>query len=237
MTGAVPAAVALATLHGCIGEAADGDPHGEDDGIGAIGTAPGATQPMPAIAASRLCRRGPASCRPSAPTSAVTTMAPRTIEPRWKRRRIEGELNVMGWACSGGNRNWQPSYQPRGETRKTVWQHEAPTDNARTTRVPRLQCAAAAVTSLFLASPAGQKAAREAARAASDALQKARKRPDDDPEPKPPKPPKPIVCPCKNADKDESRKTGQPDTGTDEFAFVQCNQLVQGLRDEQVQLW
>ena len=100
MTGAVPAAVALATLHGCIGEAADGDPHGEDDG-GAIGTAPGATQPMPAIAASRLCRRGPASCRPSAPTSAVTTMAPRTIEPRWKRRRIEVELNVMGWPGQG----------------------------------------------------------------------------------------------------------------------------------------
>jgi hypothetical protein len=53
--------------------------------------------------------------------------------------------------------------------------------------------AAAALTALFLVTPAGQKAARDAAKATSDALERARKRPDEDPEPKPPKT---TVTPC-----------------------------------------
>lgn len=53
--------------------------------------------------------------------------------------------------------------------------------------------AAAALTALFFVSPSGQKAARDAARATSDALERARKRPEEDPEPKPPKT---TVTPC-----------------------------------------
>ena len=67
--------------------------------------------------------------------------------------------------------------------------------------------AAAAITALFFASPPGQQATKEAARAADEALEKARdrlKKPDPDPHPDPgpgpdPLPPKPTTdCPDKN---------------------------------------
>ena len=113
MTGAetVAAAVAVATLHGCIGLAPDGEPQ---DGVGAgciAGAALGATASMPTRSARRHCSRGPASWSATAATRPVATITPRRAAPlcarrtdpgRAKRRRWEASRLVMG--VRGGGR-------------------------------------------------------------------------------------------------------------------------------------
>src|ERR1700712_2752162 len=104
MTGAVPgtAAVAITTLHGCIGLAPDGEPQ---DGVEAGAITGAALLGMPTRSARRHCSRGPASCSTTAATSPVATITPRPATPacerrpaplRWTRRRLAVRRVFMG---------------------------------------------------------------------------------------------------------------------------------------------
>lgn len=86
MTGATPAAIAVAILHGCIANAPDGDPHDGMDAGAIAGAALGAIAEMPTMSARRHCNRGPASCSARAATMPVATTTPRAAAPPCTRR-------------------------------------------------------------------------------------------------------------------------------------------------------